>query len=773
MPRKGFDSLRRMPIVVIPRKRKYKNYVSRRRNTQLLASLRRCVSDPVLYRSFNHWVGLSRPFSPEKEKQPEITAELIKEPQVEKTELLRTGVPCKPSFKLSHEVPKTADAKNLLGASKSDMKEKPITTSLLTDVAAKIDLQPEVAIPSIISDVGAAPVLLSSPNYEKLSEPGASSLGTSVANVRTPIKSRNIVTKPTHHLSTNLNGEGSLIRRRVSNRARKEELVKKEFREYVNLPALANELAEKEAERSAEQKAQKTVTAVAAAFSSNEANRDQVAVLVESGSTDALEKRPKAAPLAHIETIGSVVEKPMLKRQQLYHQPTTVTVVPPTPTRKATKPSQFAQSNLLATLQLPPSVSAKVDRIIANAEQRKQKERRSNAHAPSDRVDNRQPGSSSKPQALNAAATPSSSVATSVTRAAIQDDRDGHLIYKEGDVIHDEIVHTLGEGTFGKVVQVKDSDDSSREYALKIIKNVSKYREAARLEINVLKKLQEKDPRGDYLIIQLLDHFDYHGHMCLVFDLLGLSVFDFMKANDYQAYPMDQARYIAYQLCYSVKFMHDHRLTHTDLKPENILFVNSEYRLVEDGKKKKPLRVVEDASVRLIDLGSATFDHEHHSTIVSTRHYRAPEVILELGWSHPCDVWSIGCILFELYLGMTLFQTHDNREHLAMMERILGTIPYRMCRKSKTKYFYHGRLDWNEKTQAGAYVREHCKPLIRYMKSNDAEDMELYDIISRMLEYEPSHRMTLEDALDHPYFKRLPPHLRRDRIVVRSSTRGI
>lgn len=50
---------------------------------------------------------------------------------------------------------------------------------------------------------------------------------------------------------------------------------------------------------------------------------------------------------------------------------------------------------------------------------------------------------------------------------------------------------------------------------------------------------------------------------------------------------------------------------------------------------------------------------------------------LELGWTQPCDVWSIGCIIFELYLGITLFQTHDNREHLAMMERILGTIPYR------------------------------------------------------------------------------------------------
>lgn len=62
--------------------------------------------------------------------------------------------------------------------------------------------------------------------------------------------------------------------------------------------------------------------------------------------------------------------------------------------------------------------------------------------------------------------------------------------------ILDEIVRTLGEGTFGKVVQVKDNTKDGRQFALKVIKNVSKYREAARLEINVLNKLQEKDPNG-------------------------------------------------------------------------------------------------------------------------------------------------------------------------------------------------------------------------------------------------------------------------------------
>lgn len=154
-------------------------------------------------------------------------------------------------------------------------------------------------------------------------------------------------------------------------------------------------------------------------------------------------------------------------------------------------------------------------------------------------------------------------------------------------------------------------------------------------------------------------------------------VLTLQKDNNYNPYPLEQVRHISYQLCHSVKFLHDHQLTHTDLKPENILFIDSSYEVAYDNRRKRGVRRVKNSEVRLIDFGSATFDHEHHSSIVSTRHYRAPEVILELGWSQPCDVWSIGCIMFELYLGITLFQTHDNREHLAMMERILGPIPSR------------------------------------------------------------------------------------------------
>ena len=70
-------------------------------------------------------------------------------------------------------------------------------------------------------------------------------------------------------------------------------------------------------------------------------------------------------------------------------------------------------------------------------------------------------------------------------------------------------------------------------------------------------------------------------------------------------------------------------------------------------------RVPATSAIKVIDFGSATFDEQYHSTIVSTRHYRAPEVILGLGWTYPCDIWSCGCILVELATGDALFQARS------------------------------------------------------------------------------------------------------------------
>ncbi|KTF85474.1 hypothetical protein cypCar_00007698 [Cyprinus carpio] len=318
---------------------------------------------------------------------------------------------------------------------------------------------------------------------------------------------------------------------------------------------------------------------------------------------------------------------------------------------------------------------------------------------------------------------------------------------------HYEIVCTLGEGAFGKVVECIDHEKGGARIALKIIKNIDRYRDAAVSEVEVLEQINSLDCDRRYACVRMYDWFDHHGHICIAFELLGLSTYDFLKENSFQPFSMNHIRHMAYQIIRAVRFLHKNKLTHTDLKPENILFINSEFDIKYNPKMKRDERTLKNPDVKVVDFGNATYEHEHHTSVVSTRHYRAPEVILDLGWSHSCDVWSVGCILIEYYLGSTLFQTHDSKEHLAMMERVLGPIPTHMLQKTRKKrYVHHDKLDWDVHSSSGRYVRKQCKPLRQYLASSSSEHVQLFDLIERMLEYDVTKRITLDEAIKHPFF---------------------
>uniref|UniRef100_A0A673LQF7 dual-specificity kinase n=1 Tax=Sinocyclocheilus rhinocerous TaxID=307959 RepID=A0A673LQF7_9TELE len=317
----------------------------------------------------------------------------------------------------------------------------------------------------------------------------------------------------------------------------------------------------------------------------------------------------------------------------------------------------------------------------------------------------------------------------------------------------DSIVCTLGEGAFGKVVECIDHEKGGARIALKIIKNIEHYRDAAVSEVEVLEQINSLDCDRRYACVRMYDWFDHHGHICIAFELLGLSTYDFLKENSFQPFSMNHIRHMAYQIIRAVRFLHKNKLTHTDLKPENILFINSEFDIKYNPKMKRDERMLMNPDVKVVDFGNATYEHEHHTSVVSTRHYRAPEVILDLGWSHSCDVWSVGCILIEYYLGSTLFQTHDSKEHLAMMERVLGPIPTHMLQKTRKKrYVHHDKLDWDVHSSSGRYIRKQCKPLRQYMASSSSDHVQLFDLIERMLEYDVTKRITLDEAITHPFF---------------------
>lgn len=160
----------------------------------------------------------------------------------------------------------------------------------------------------------------------------------------------------------------------------------------------------------------------------------------------------------------------------------------------------------------------------------------------------------------------------SYTKDSKVDDDDGHyIVVGDSDLtdrckqtphnssIHgttnlssDQISRLLGQGTFGKVVQARDRHRNGAAVAIKIIRSVQKYRDASRIELRVLSTLKANDAENRNRCIHLRDCFDYRNHICIVMDLLGQSVFDFLKSNSFVPFPNSQIQNFAKQLFTSV-----------------------------------------------------------------------------------------------------------------------------------------------------------------------------------------------------------------------------
>ncbi|KAF1811729.1 kinase-like protein [Eremomyces bilateralis CBS 781.70] len=359
------------------------------------------------------------------------------------------------------------------------------------------------------------------------------------------------------------------------------------------------------------------------------------------------------------------------------------------------------------------------------------------------------------------------------------DDDDGHYnVAADVDLTERyKIIKLLGQGTFGKVVEALDRRKNTR-CAIKIIRSVQKYRDASRIELRVLSTLASNDKQNRNKCIHLRDCFDFRNHICIVTDLYGQSVFDFLKANGFVPFPSTHIQSFARQLFTSVAFLHDLNLIHTDLKPENILLVNNAYQTftynraipsssATTNRSARHRKVLLDPEIRLIDFGSATFNDEYHSSVVSTRHYRAPEIILNLGWSFPCDIWSIGCILVEFFTGDALFQTHDNLEHLAMMEPVCnGKLERDLVRavhrneKSSNRnpaaeYFRGGKLDYpnTETTRASRKYVKAMRKLSDFIPPHTEFNRQFLELLRRIFVYNPNKRITAKEALAHPWFR--------------------
>ena len=216
-----------------------------------------------------------------------------------------------------------------------------------------------------------------------------------------------------------------------------------------------------------------------------------------------------------------------------------------------------------------------------------------------------------------------------------------------------------------------------KEYAVKVIKNRPAYYNAALNEVRVLQVIQARLGTKCRSIITLETSFVHQKHLCLVFEVLGINLYEMLMQNQFRGLPMELLRTILTQLLEATSQLHSLQIIHCDLKPENILLRRSGNPLKDDPNNQNNTNGRDSTScdIKVIDLGSACFDGQTIYPYIQSRFYRAPEVVLGVSYDNAIDMWSIGCIAAELFVGLPLFPGVSEHAQLARIMDMFQDYP--------------------------------------------------------------------------------------------------
>ena len=293
------------------------------------------------------------------------------------------------------------------------------------------------------------------------------------------------------------------------------------------------------------------------------------------------------------------------------------------------------------------------------------------------------------------------------------------------------LLHLIGRGSFGHVVEAYDL----RLRAKVAVKIISKHLNSFFHEVETVVLLNKVDTQRGY-IVRILDYFVESGQGYIVFEYLEKTLLQVLRGTDMAGLPLSDIRKVAWQLFMGLTLISlpGLRIVHCDLKPDNIM-----------------LKRADRWGLKIIDFGSACRNGGDTYRYIQSRFYRAPEVFLQVQpYTHAVDLWSVGCILVELYTGKVLFPGRKKREVFAHIVQLKGPPPINMIHASpRTSSYFSFTRDCREyRLKQPVEGRRVLTDVV----GNDPKNSAFLNLIEGLLQYDPTKRTTALEALRHSFF---------------------
>ncbi|KAF0682966.1 Aste57867_24979 [Aphanomyces stellatus] len=304
--------------------------------------------------------------------------------------------------------------------------------------------------------------------------------------------------------------------------------------------------------------------------------------------------------------------------------------------------------------------------------------------------------------------------------------RDNHT-FRVGNTTFDipkryQMIKAVGQGAYGCVIAASDTE-TGQSLAIKNVPNAFNDLVDAK---RILREIRLMMHLNHPYLVNLLDlirpaSLREFNDVYIVADLMETDLHRVIHSN--QTITDDHLQYFLYQMLVAIKYVHSAQVLHRDLKPSNIL-VNS------------------DCDVKICDFGLARGVQGMDSGLteyVVTRWYRAPELLLSSKYDKPVDVWAIGCILAEMIGRRPLFPGQDYLHQLKIIMDVVGSPD-------------ESTLDFITNPKAKRFILKQPKKPRLPLNSIYPRATELcLDLLDKMLSFDPRTRITIDEALNHPY----------------------